>query len=165
MAYAVALSTILVLATLLFHYESLRLISENFLAPDEKHSHFQITYTILMVFLVHLVEIGAYALVLWFAHSVVDIGDFAGARPILWADYFYFSAETFTTLGLGDIYPIGALRLIASIEPINGLLLIGWSTSFTFLAMQRYWAFGKEVNRAALASRPARGFVPERRAG
>jgi hypothetical protein len=40
-------------------------------------------------------------------------------------------------------YPIGNLRLLASIETINGLLLIGWSTSFTFLGMQRYWDDGR----------------------
>jgi hypothetical protein len=34
---------------------------------------------------------------------------------------------------------VGDLRLIASLEVLNGLLLIGWSTSFTYLSMLRYW--------------------------
>lgn len=55
-------------------------------------------------------------------------------RPI-----FNFSAETYTTIGLGDIYPLGPLRLITGIEALNGLLLIGWSASFTYLAMQKFW--------------------------
>ena len=34
-----------------------------------------------------------------------------------------------------DIYPIGDIRLLASIEALNGLLLVAWSGSFTYLAM------------------------------
>ena len=55
------------------------------------------------------------------------------------ASYLYFSAETYTTIGLGDIYPLGPLRLITGIEALNGLLLIGGSASFTYLAMQKFW--------------------------
>jgi hypothetical protein len=42
--------------------------------------------------------------------------------------------------GHGDIYPIGDIRLLASIEALNGLLLVAWSGSFTYLAMQRLWS-------------------------
>jgi hypothetical protein len=31
------------------------------------------------------------------------------------------------------------MRLITGIEALNGLLLIGWSASFTYLAMQKFW--------------------------
>lgn len=50
-----------------------------------------------------------------------------------------FSAETFTSLGLGDIVPTGPLRFLAGVEALNGLLLIGWSASYTYLAMERFW--------------------------
>ena len=66
--------------------------------------------------------------------------------------YFYFSAETYTSLGFGDLYPVGLLRLIAGIECLNGLVLIGWSTAFIYLAMRRFWA--REPAGAAL--RPTR---------
>jgi len=51
----------------------------------------------------------------------------------------YFSAETYTSLGFGDITPVGPIRLLAGIEALNGLLLIGWSASFTYIAMERFW--------------------------
>jgi len=110
------------------------------LAAARTRGRRNVLIAILAIFLIHVVEIGLYALVYWFADRIFGIGGFAGARELGSFDYFYFSAETFTTLGLGDIYPIGPLRLIASIEPINGLLLLGWSTSFTFYEMQRYWS-------------------------
>ena len=31
------------------------------------------------------------------------------------------------------------LRLIAAFEPLIGMLMIGWSGSYTYLAVQRYW--------------------------
>ncbi|MHB8622686.1 MAG: ion channel [Sulfuricaulis sp.] len=51
----------------------------------------------------------------------------------------HFSAETYTSIGFGDIYPLGTLRMIAGIEAPSGLLLIGWSASFTYLAMLKFW--------------------------
>ncbi|MGT2492638.1 ion channel [Cupriavidus basilensis] len=62
--------------------------------------------------------------------------------------YFYFSLETFTTQSLGDISPVGATRLIASIEPLVGLILIGWSTSFTYIIMRRDWQTGTSKQAA-----------------
>jgi len=51
-------------------------------------------------------------------------------------DYFYFAAETYSTLGYGDVVPTAQLRLIASIEPLNGLMLLAWSGSFLFILIQ-----------------------------
>jgi len=43
-----------------------------------------------------------------------------------WIDYFYFSAVTITTLGYGDIHPIGILgKVIACFEVTCGLLIFG----------------------------------------
>jgi hypothetical protein len=50
-----------------------------------------------------------------------------------------FLAETYTSLGYGDVVPRGDVRLLAGIEALNGLLLIGWSVSYTFIAMERFW--------------------------
>jgi hypothetical protein len=57
-------------------------------------------------------------------------------------DYFYFSMATYTTLGIGDLHPSGVMRLIAGIESLNGLVLIGWSASFTYLTMEELWGRG-----------------------
>ncbi|ANY77126.1 hypothetical protein BB934_01905 [Microvirga ossetica] len=90
--------------------------------------------------LAHLLEIVFYALMLWYADTIAHIGGFTGLGADEVANYFYFSAETFTSLGMGDLYQWGALRLMKSLEVLNGLLLIGWSASFAFLAMSRLWA-------------------------
>jgi hypothetical protein len=64
-------------------------------------------------------------------------------------DALYFSAETFSSLEFGDITPAGPLRLIAGSETLVGLLLIGWSASYTFVAMERFWAEAPSNNRTS----------------
>lgn len=57
----------------------------------------------------------------------------------------YFSAETYTTLGYGDVLPHGDLRLLAGLEALNGMLLIGWTASYTYLSMERFWGRGRDA--------------------
>ena len=37
---------------------------------------------------------------------------------------------------MGDVFPIGYLRLIACVSPLNGSLLLAWSGSFLFLLIR-----------------------------
>jgi hypothetical protein len=55
------------------------------------------------------------------------------------SDFFYYSAITYTSLGFGDIAPQGSLRILAAVEAITGLVLIAWTASFAFVAMQSLW--------------------------
>ena len=138
MAVASGMALALVAATVLMHYEGLRLLSARVLR-DSGLRRSDMLVAIFGVIALHLLEIVVYGAGYWFADTTLGLGSFGGAREAGLIDYFHFSAETFTTLGLGDIYPLEGLRLLASVEAINGLLLIGWSTSFTFIAMQRLW--------------------------
>lgn len=63
------------------------------------------------------------------------IGNFNGTL----LDCVYFSFSTFTTAGYGDIEPTGNLRFLTGVEGLTGLVLVGWSASFLFIEMQRYW--------------------------
>jgi hypothetical protein len=67
-------------------------------------------------------------------------GEFAGSLH----DYLYFSATSYTSLGLGDVYPHGAIRLVTGVEALNGLVMIGWSASYSYLVMERLWGFPGE---------------------
>jgi hypothetical protein len=42
----------------------------------------------------------------------------------------YFSTISYAGIGFSDHYILPAWRLVAGIEGINGLLLLGWSTAF-----------------------------------
>jgi hypothetical protein len=47
-------------------------------------------------------------------------------------------SATTTSLGFGDVYPVGEMRLVAGIETLTGLM-ISWTASFTYLEMGRHW--------------------------
>jgi len=135
---SLAMVVALVAATVFFHYEGLRFLS---VGPwsMRMNPRMEMQVVILGVFVLHIFEIAVYGVAYWFGDLIVNIGSFAGNRALEFRDYLYFSVETYTSLGYGDIYPLGDLRLLAGIECLNGLLLLGWSASFTFLEMQRYW--------------------------
>ena len=135
---AAALSILLYVATVLVHYEALRLISL-YIGRSSLRPRARVLVVLFGTVLAHLLEIGLYAFVSWFADAVLNIGGLGGPGAAKYVTYFYFSAETYTSLGMGDLRPTGVLRLITSLEVLNGLILIGWSTSFTFLAMSRLW--------------------------
>jgi hypothetical protein len=86
-----------------------------------------------------LVEILIYAA----AHGLVllspTLGIIEGLYTSTAADLIYFAMTSYTTLGIGEVYPTGPLRLIVGMASLNGFLLITWSASFTYLIMQRYW--------------------------
>ena len=138
MLLLILLACLMVVITVLTHYECLRLISCLIRRRDGVPRR-KLLFVIFGVLAAHIFEISIYAAGYWFAETVLHAGDFAGLHILHAADYFYFSAEAYTSLGVGNLYPVGNLRLLAGMETLNGLLLIGWSTSYTFLAMTRFW--------------------------
>ncbi|MGH9929827.1 MAG: potassium channel family protein, partial [Pyrinomonadaceae bacterium] len=72
----------------------------------------------------------------------------------------YFSTETYTSFGYGDVIPSGDLRMVAGVEALNGLLLIGWSASYTYIAMVRFWSDGDSQNVVAATQPGAVTDVP-----
>lgn len=67
------------------------------------------------------------------------MGSLVGSNLRGFADYVYYSIVAYTSLGLGDIVPDGALRILTGVEALTGLILIGWTTSVLFVEMQRFW--------------------------
>ncbi len=85
------------------------------------------------LFITHIVEVGIFAAGLFVTAEVFDLGTLQGFHDSNWRNDRYFSIETYTSLGLGDIYPTGELRMLAGFEVLTGLMMIGWSASFVFV--------------------------------
>ena len=134
---ALASAALLAFATLAaataFHYETLRLLAR---AAKRMHvSQAWIVGVLAALVGVHLAEIALYA-------AAYALGDALGLGHLRGAsghalDFFYFAAETYSTLGYGDLLPMGALRLVAAIEALNGLLLLAWSGAFLYSVLSR----------------------------
>lgn len=127
-----------VVACVLVHYEGLRLLSDKLPKRQFRHRRRVLVLIFSLLFL-HIVEIwifgGAYYLLL---HGE-GYGELAGAPTASLMDCIYFSASVFTTVGFGDIYPVGAIRTMVGTEGVAGLTLITWSASYTFLEMLKRW--------------------------
>ena len=72
-------------------------------------------------------------------HHAEGWGKLQGNSEGTLLDCVYFSFTTYTTVGYGDIEPIGHLRYLTGIESLTGLVLITWTASFLYYEMQRYW--------------------------
>jgi hypothetical protein len=131
-------SMVLVLTVVLIHYEVLRftsLLLPRLTMPPRP----RILLVLLAAFFAHAVEVLLYATAYFLLSNQLGIGRLSGVLEFHFVDYLYFSTSTYTTLGYGDVYPLGGLRLMASFESIVGLMMIGWSASFTYLAMEKFW--------------------------
>lgn len=139
-----AISLLAIIATTLMHYEMLRAASRlmPYLTTPSRNRVMprnRILVVIAVAFSAHLCEITLYAFVYLGMEHGLGLGGIAGTLDGSLLDYFYFSISTFSTLGVGDVYPQGPLRIVAGVESLNGLVLIGWSASFTYLSMEKLW--------------------------
>lgn len=94
------------------------------------------------MFIAHTAEIFLYALMIYGAVQFLNLGNLGESGRLSLSIAMYFSAETYTSLGYGDVVPSGPLRMVAGVEALNGLVLIGWSASYIYIAMERYWRNG-----------------------
>jgi hypothetical protein len=90
------------------------------------------------IVLLHLIQVGLWAIVYWRAHEV----------PTL-ETAVYFSLVTYTTIGFGDVVLGPGWRVLAGIEGLTGILLIGWSTAFVFAIVNRMYEHWKQVHDAS----------------
>ncbi|HTN27484.1 MAG TPA: potassium channel family protein [Burkholderiales bacterium] len=86
----------------------------------------------------HALQVLLYAIGYAALAEGLNLGKLSGGTGAF-TDYLYFSAETYTSLGFGDLIPVGPLRFVAGVETLNGLLLIGWSASYIYISMERFW--------------------------
>jgi Ion channel len=138
MLLAFVLAFSLVAVTFVFHYRVLLLLS-SYTPRLKLPKQTQVLVIIIALFCTHIVEIGFYAVIYSWSVVGLELGVFTGAPVGDPMSYLYYSGVIYTSLGLGDIYPEGHIRFITAMETLNGLLLITWSASFTFLAMGHLW--------------------------
>lgn len=151
-AWTAVACVVMVIITVLVHYEALRLISDRLVPRLRTHPRNEMIYVILAVFVAHTVEVWLFA-ACYYVLVANGVGSFHGAIAGHGLDYVYFSVVSYTSLGLGDVYPSGGLRLLTGLEALVGLLMIGWSASFTYLSMERLWRAHAEHSERVLPRR------------
>lgn len=136
----VVLTTLLSVGVcVLMHYEGLSLLSRALARRRESHRRRKVLYGIFGVLALHVAEIWLFGGSLWLLLHYPGTGSVAGAEALTLLDAVYMASVTYTTVGFGDLAPVGALRFLAGTIALTGFVLIGWSASFTYLEMSRDW--------------------------
>ena len=130
---------ILITTCVLLHYETLRLLNDRVPRVKIVSTRAKVLVALVGALMSHLIQIAIFAVAYWLLKDNFGMGGFGGSFQDNLASFMYFSSETYTTLGFGDIYPTGSLRMICGIESLVGLLMVSWTASFTYLEMRRYW--------------------------
>lgn len=138
----VAATLLAITLSVLVHYEGLLLVSRK-LSAAKGPQRIKVLYGILSMIGFHLIEIWIFGAVLWLLLQWPACGEIVGGLTTVvevgLLDSVYFSAMTYSTVGFGDVVPVGPIRFLAGAEGLIGLLLIGWSASFAYLEMERFW--------------------------
>ena len=87
------------------------------------------------IVVLHLIQVGVWAVLFWRAREV----------PTL-ETALYFSLTTYTTIGFGDVVLGPGWRVLAGIEGLSGVLLLGWSTAFVFAVVNRMYEHWRKVH-------------------
>lgn len=132
-----AIATVMVLVTVMFHGSGLlamtRMLRIELREEAERHitpfSLRALGFTIALVlglFALHGAEIWAYAAL------YLELGALPDLRSAV-----FFSTVTFATIGYDDDMLNPAWQIVAAIEGMNGVILMGWSTAFFVTGVTR----------------------------
>lgn len=133
------LSICLIAASVLVHYEVLRFLNDHLGRARFIGERPKVLVGLFGALGSHLCQITLFALAFYVLRQAFGLGLLGGKFDDSFAAYLYFSAETYTSLGFGDIFPAGEIRILAGAEALTGLLMISWSASFSYLEMRRFW--------------------------
>jgi hypothetical protein len=134
----VAATAAIVALAVLVHYEGLRLLS-GWLVRAHSVRRRKVLLGVYGVLMLHVIEIWLFGAAIWLLLKAPAAGMLSGQTHAPLLDSIYMSAVTFTTVGFGDLAPVGPIRFLSGTEALTGFILITWSASFLYLEMQQYW--------------------------
>jgi len=138
MVQALVISIVFTAACVAIHYNACSFANWR-LRKRHRGAAGKMTVIFVTLFVAHYLEITLYALGLYIIYVQLGLGEMAGQTLNDFADHLYFSAVVYTSLGFGDIVPLGPMRIVVAFEALTGLMMITWSASFAFLNMPRAW--------------------------
>ena len=134
----VGITAVIVAVVVVLHFEVLQRLSRSrpvlMVSP-----HQRVLVLIVVILTAHIAEIWIFGAGIYLSVQGLGLGSVSGVDPLLLLDAVYMSATTYTTIGYGDLTPLGPVRLLMGTEALTGFVLLTWSASLTFLQMQRYW--------------------------
>ena len=138
----VLLTILATVASILFHLGSAEVLISRW-QRFERLKRWRLAVLIVAFIIVHMLEAAIFAVTLNILLDSGNYGTLEGAQLDDYASLLYYSAITYTTVGYGDITPIGDIRIFAAVEALVGMVLVAWTASVIFTVMQRSWGSGQ----------------------
>lgn len=135
---AIVISVLLVLVTTAIFYEILCIVLK-VVAKRNLRTRPLMYFLVIAIFSAHTIAVWIYGTVYWILVHSFGFEPLSGIAHDNFFGYIYFSAATYSSLGIGDVFPHGAMQFITGVQVLNGLMLIGWSVMFTYFAVQKLW--------------------------
>lgn len=133
----VFISTIVtIVIAVALHYEVLTHLAEKHFKRSWP-SRLLLPVGVLIVIFTHVIEVWFFAFLYYLLLPLDNTGEVVGGFSNTIFDCAYFSFVNYTSLGYGDVVPVGHIRFTAGAEALTGLVLIAWTASFTYLQMQQ----------------------------
>jgi hypothetical protein len=137
--WVIVVATLFIITTVIvLHYETLRACI-TLLPRMRGNRRRRVAALIYIILTTHAVEIWLFGIAYYVLQGYEGLGVLRGAELTQLTDFVYYSAMVYTTVGFGDIVPVGPIRFMSGMEALTGFVMITWSASFTFLEMQRDW--------------------------
>ena len=133
------INSALIAGAVLIHYEVLFRLTRLIPKLTFLRSRVRILVGVFGALVAHVAEVWLFAFAYYFMLNSGRYGSLEGNFNGTLMDASYFSFTTYTSLGFGDIEPLGDIRFLVGLEALTGLVLITWTASFMFIEMQRFW--------------------------
>ncbi len=139
MLFTPAVIIVLIFLCAAVHYEALQLCNAVLPRMRLHDRRIKVLMAIGGALVSHFLQIILFAAAFYILQDYSALGRIGGNFQNVASSFLYFSTETYTSLGFGDVFPLGQIRMVAGMEALTGLVMIGWTSSFTYLEMSRYW--------------------------
>lgn len=138
MLATILLNSALVTIAVTIHFEFLYRLSTLMPIIPIRH-RYRVLVGVIGAMIAHVLEIWVFAFGYYYMVHTGHYGGLQGTFDGSILDCSYFSFTVYSTIGFGDIEPVGNIRFLVGLEALTGLILITWSASLLFLEMQKSW--------------------------
>jgi len=131
-------NAVVIALVVIIHYEFLHRMTMWMPKMIVRH-RVRIMVGVFAALIAHVMEMWIFGIAFYLSEHVLHWGYLQGNTSGTLLDAVYYSFTTYSTVGFGDIEPIGKIRYLSGLEATTGLVLITWTASFFYIEMTRYW--------------------------
>jgi hypothetical protein len=144
--FTLALSIVIVVLTILVNYEVLNIVWKH-IPKIEKSPRKCIVYIMLAILAGHTFAVWIYGFgylmiaEIFYKEALIEQG-FDG-----FIQYLFASAQIYSSFGGAELFSLGTMRFLASIEALNGIVMVAWTFSLTYVVIDKTWQLPRQQKK------------------